>query len=75
MLNIAVGVVDVTVFYQCPVCGKDVDDDNDLIKENPIKRCPLDLYYHEGCGYESHLNFCTNPKQCEELKNANDTCF
>jgi hypothetical protein len=69
------GHIFMTVYYSCPVCGADVDDDPEWVKKYPIKRCPLGQPYHEKCGYESHLDFCINNELCRDLKHAEDTCF
>lgn len=57
-----------TVYYVCPICGADVDDDFEWEKQYPIKCCPLGMPYHVKCGYESHLDYCVNEDLCKGLK-------
>lgn len=47
-----------TVYYPCPECGADVDDDNEWIKTYPIKYCRNRTPFHEKCGLETHDDFC-----------------
>lgn len=57
-----------SVFYPCPKCGADVDDDNKWVQEFPLEYCPENVPFHEKCGYETHLDFCLNPNSCKSKR-------
>lgn len=58
-----------TVYYRCPVCGADVDDDPEWDLKYPIVRSEnCGTPYHKNCGIESHYEYC---QKCKPLK-SND---